>query len=354
MAGACRRQGRWTRAVVLAVVAGWSLSASAAPADDGALSDINYRLGDGLHLPGLGLNLGGYATTTYRRLDERTGRVSLGDMSLSVWWEGTGRWKAFAEFDYENAVSSGSARRGDEDRYLALERIYVDYAVSDTATVRVGKFLTPIGRWNLIHATPLVWTTSRPLVTTLAFPTNVTGLMFSSNATVAGKAIEYMVYGSSGDEVRPNPALDTFHEALGLRVVAPLPSAGQLGLSYVNFEQGRTLPQRKELFGFDLLWSREGWELSAESVYRRLREEGVHNEVGGYLQLVAPLGERLRVVARAESYRMTQQNRSVLLWITGISYRIHPAIVLKAEWVGARRNTLRAAEGFLSSISVLF
>ena len=33
------------------------------------------------------------------------------------------------------------------------------------------------GRWNLIHAAPLVWTTLRPLATSRLFPTSVNGAM---------------------------------------------------------------------------------------------------------------------------------------------------------------------------------
>ncbi|CAN5879911.1 hypothetical protein BH11PSE8_BH11PSE8_27840 [soil metagenome] len=341
-------------AVLPCAAAGTAFTGKLSDTLSGTLSDIDYRLGEGLHIPGVGLNLGGYATGTYERLRGLPDRAALDNLSLSLWWEGTGRWKVFSEFDYENAISSRSAHDKDEDRYLALERIYVDYALSETTTVRAGKFLTPIGRWNLLHAAPLVWTTSRPLVTTVAFPTNVTGLMVSSDLTVAGTTIDYSVFGSRGDEVRPNPALDPFNDAIGFRAVAPLPVGGQLGFSYVTFEQAHAEGLRKELFGLDLLWVRNRFELSAEAVYRVLHSAGLRNEGGGFVQLVAPLADRLFGVARFESYRQAQQSRATELWVAGISYRMTPAVVLKAEWVGARHNDLRAPEGFLSSVSVLF
>jgi hypothetical protein len=331
-----------------------ALVATASCADDGPLSDIDYRLGNGLRVPALGLTLGGYATAGYQKLRGVPGRAALDDLSLSAWWEGAGRWKVFSEFDYENTLSSRTAQADDEDRYLALERFYVDYAINELATLRAGKFLTPIGRWNLIHASPLVWTTSRPLVTTVAFPTNVTGLMVSGTVQVAASAIDYSVYGSNGDEVRPNPALDTFHEAIGLRVVAPISADGQLGFSYVSFEQARSADVRKELYGFDVLWTRNRFEVSAEAVYRVLREPGTRNEGGGFVQVVAPVAERLFAVGRYETYRMSQQTASTTLWVAGLSYRPNSAVVLKAEWVGSRHNDIGAAEGFLSSISVLF
>lgn len=323
-------------------------------ADDNPLSDVNYRLGDGLRVPGLGIGIGGYATGTYDKLRTLPGRAAIGDLSLSVWWEGVGRWKVFSEFDYENTLSSRSAGMQDEDRYLALERFYVDYAANESTTVRVGKFLTPVGRWNLIHATPLVWTTSRPLVTTLAFPTNVTGLMVTGALPDIGSGLDYSVYGSTGDEVRPNPQIDTFREAIGLRVVASLPAGGQLGFSYASFEQDQTGELRKQLYGLDFFWTQNHFEVSGEGVYRVLHDAQGRNDGGGFIQVVAPLSGKLFAIGRYESYRQSGPSSSTRLWVAGLSYRFNPAVVLKAEWVKARPNETGAPEGFLSSISVLF
>lgn len=333
-----------------------ALCASLATADEAALSDIDYRLGQGLRIPGLGLNLGGYVTGTYENLRGRPGRAALDDLSLSAWWEGAGRWKAFAEFDYENTLSSRSARAGEDeaDRFLALERVYVDYAVTELGTVRAGKFLTPVGRWNLVHATPLVWTTARPLVTTLAFPTNATGLMFSSTQAVLGQSFEYSLYGSAGQQLRPDPDRQTFRNSLGLRAVAPLPAGVQIGFSFVSFDQENRIDDRQKLYGADLFWSRDGYELAAEGVYRVLHEPGQRNEGGGFVQGVVPLGGRFYAIGRVESYRQTQQTRATRLWLAGLSYRATRAVVVKVEWVGGRNNDTVAREGLLSSISLIF
>jgi len=72
------------------------------------------------------------------------------------------------------------------------------------------------------------------------------------------------------------------------------------------------------------------------------------------VQLVAPLSERLYSVARYESYLKAQQPRATQLLVTGLNYRITPAVVLKAEWIGSRHNTIGAPDGFMSSLSILF
>jgi len=190
-------------------------------ADETLSSDINYRLGEGLRIANTGIYLGGYATAGYDNLRSSTARAGLDNVSLFVWWQGEGRWKFFSEFDYENEQPNSALDPDAKDHYLALERLYFDYALTDTTNVRAGKFLTPIGRWNLIHATPLVWTTSRPLITTQIFPTNVTGLMVNGTLDAVRKGVEYSVYASKGEELHPNPAQDPFNEVLGTHLTLP-------------------------------------------------------------------------------------------------------------------------------------
>ena len=157
-----------------------------------AAEDINsqtstgpsYELGHGLPLANTGFTLGGYTTAEYNHLKDTDPRLTVSHASMFLWWEGPQNFKFFSEVDFENAVAT-SYQTGDLDaRYLSLERLYIDYALNDSVTLRAGKFLTPIGRWNLIHADPLVWTTSRPLVTQSVFPDTTTGIMATGVRTL--------------------------------------------------------------------------------------------------------------------------------------------------------------------------
>ena len=333
------------------------LAACQAAGDEEPLSDINYRLGEGFQIPGTGINLGGYATGTYDVPQDAPSRLALDNLSLFVWWDGDGRWKFFSELELENALSTRSSSRRDmreNNGYLSLERLYVDYALTDATDVRAGKFLTPIGHWNLIHATPLVWTTSRPLVTTLAFPTNMTGIMVTQTLPNIGNGIEYSVYGSGGNDLHPNPAQDPFYSAVGAHVNFPLQTGSQLGFSYADFEQQKTRLERKQLVGVDFEWSRNRYEISAEAVYRSSDIGGAWDERGAFVQAVAPLSEKLYIVGRYETFRTAREPAATQLWLTGLHYRITPALVLKAEWVASKNNRIGAPDGFMSSVAVLF
>lgn len=331
-----------------------TLTGFQAGAAEPAVSDMNYRLGEGLRVADTGISLGGYATASYQNLSHAPSRIALDNLSLFVWWQNAGRWKFFSEFDYENVLASNAAGQDGKDHYLALERLYLDYAITDTATLRAGKFLTPIGHWNLIHATPLVWTTSRPLVTTRTFPTNATGLMLNGTLPRVAHGTEYSLYASKGNEFRPNPALDPFYEAIGGHVTVPLLPDGQVGFSYAAFEQEKTRDENKRLAGVDFMWSHNRYEVSAEGVYRFSDSGSAWDEKGAFAQLVVPLSDKLYAVGRYEFFRQARETLATQLWVAGLNYRITPAIVLKAEWIGSRHNRIDAPEGFMSSASLLF
>lgn len=348
------RPAGWRATACRLAACGLLFAAMQAHAGDAPASDINYRLGEGLRIADTGLSLGGYATASLSKLRDAPTRVALDNLSLFVWWQNDGRWKFFSELDFENVLASSAAGQEGEDHYLALERLYLDYAISDTTTLRAGKFLTPIGRWNQIHATPLVWTTSRPLVTVRTFPTNATGLMLNGTLPGVAGGLDYSLYASKDSEIRPNPALDPFNEALGAHLNLALSDASQLGLSYAAFEQDRTPDERKRLAGVDFRWARKRWEFSAEGVYRFSDRGSARDEKGAFAQLVAPLSDKLYGVARYELFRKAGESVTTRLGVAGLNYRVTPAIVLKAEWIDARGNRVDAPEGFMSSLSVLF
>ncbi len=116
----------------------------------------------------------------------------------------------------------------------------------------------------------------------------------------------------------------------------------------------KTRPERKQLSGIDFVWSHNRYELSAEVVYRFSDESSFLDEKGAYVQFVAPLSQRLYAVVRYETYRVARGDAPTQLKVTGLNYRITPALVLKAEWVASKHNTVHAPDGLLTSINILF
>jgi len=337
---------------MLALFLQYSISTASAT-DDPPLGG-SYELGHGLRVPGTDLTLGGYAGIDLDGRENAPATLRASNLSLFLWWENQGKLKFFSELDAENVLDYEDGHFSSGERYLALERLYLDYAYSPTLNIRLGKFLTPIGRWNLIHADPLVWTSSRPLVTENSFPTNATGAMVTDTLSLFGKNIEFSLYGSGDTNIRPNPDEDPFTEAAGGHVIIPLYENAQLGFSYVNFEQRNERGERKNLFGGDFVWSHNRYEVSSEAIYRYSDRGSTWAERGIFIQGVAPLTARWYAIGRYEAFREAGSDNTLQMHIAGVAFRYRPALVFKLEYDHATNENIDAFDGFLSSVSVLF
>lgn len=91
------------------------------------------------------------------------------------------------EFEYGGFVKSGSASGTDTDGdgdintisnsttdgEIKLEYAFMDWILSDALSVRGGVLLTPLGKFNLIHDSPLNDLTNRPIVSRNLLPTTL-------------------------------------------------------------------------------------------------------------------------------------------------------------------------------------
>jgi hypothetical protein len=152
----------------------------------------------------------------------RRPRLDLSHLSGIAWWEPTPAWKVLGEVDLQDVIQlplhSDAEDGPDSAPYVSLERLYAEYRFSDSATLRAGKFLTPIGRWNQEHSDPQTWTVLRPLISQSAFPLNATGLMLLGSVPVRSQWIDYQVYASNGGDWRSSPHTHDFERGFGARV----------------------------------------------------------------------------------------------------------------------------------------
>jgi hypothetical protein len=351
----------WLRvtARVLATGAILSVGNLAMAADEPNLGASNalasYELGHGLRLGESGFTVGGYSAVQVQNTPYSDSGVSLSHLSMFLWWENQSRLKLFSEFDRENesAVLPHQAGVG-EIHFLTVERLYFDYTPSDLLTLRAGKFLTPVGRWNINHADPLVWTTSRPLITSDLFPDNAMGVMALGNVQIMGRDADYAIYAASSHDLRTEPGKDPFNKAYGGRLNLAVAENMQLGFSYLSFNQRGEPDEQKQLAGFDFFWASQGYELTGEAAYR-MSSEGAQRDIKGYfIQGVAPLSERFFAVGRIESISRPDIAKTARLSLLGINYRASRAVSLKLEFIHGVNTDIGTPVGFLSSVSVLF
>ena len=375
---ACRR-GAVLLFVLLPCLAAASLHAHAQPVA-GTDVPVQESVGDappvGIDI-GQGITLSGYATiqllaplgsgiappaAAVSSVDDaqysRRTRLDLSHLSGIAWWKPAPPWKLLAEVDLQDLVQLPDHEDNEDGSgstpYVSLERLYADYQVSDALSVRAGKFLTPIGRWNQEHSDPQVWTVLRPLISQSAFPTNVTGLMLFGSLPIGSQWIDYQGYASNGGEWRSSPRVHPFDSAVGGRIATTLDPHLQVGLSLSRFSQSDFPQSEFHLSGVDATWSWHRAEISAEGVKRHAGSGTAGEERGWFLQAAVPVAERWWLTSRVEAYKRaidTSVHRSTLF---GLVYKSGSHWVFKAEWVDPAPDAVGLPAGFLSSVTLAY
>ncbi|MFZ4703879.1 MAG: hypothetical protein ACOYMG_27865, partial [Candidatus Methylumidiphilus sp.] len=229
-----------------------------------SLDSWDYQLGNGFRLGNSGVWLGGYGVAVVHDYQNQPWEFELDDLSLFIGYE-RGRWRFFSELELGDSLqaSNGNALNT-RHAYFDLERLYADYLFNDVVKVRAGKFLTPIGRWNLIHAAPLVWTTSTPLIVQVPFAMHQTGGMAYGHFMAYGRQLSYAVYGSGASELdfgdNDDRWDDNYRDTFGLRLYQEIPGQFQMGASFAHYTERFVHPGQKNLVGLDLFWAHRHFE----------------------------------------------------------------------------------------------
>ncbi|BBL70109.1 hypothetical protein MoryE10_07150 [Methylogaea oryzae] len=314
-----------------------------------------YRLGRGYRIADTDLTLGGYANLDVMAPHSGGSHAELSDLSLFITWQASEHWRLFSEVEVEDGLTIREGHGVDAGpAAIRLERLYSDFSFNESANVRVGKFLTPIGRWNLIHADPLVWTTSRPVVTQVPFSQRSAGAMVFGDIPLLGRNLEYQAYASVLPDPARHPDDGEFGNAYGMHTTYGEPGRAQIGFSYASFRSSPASSAAQNLFGVDGFWTHGRYELSGEFVYRRSSGVVQQDAWGLYAQGVAPLSERLYAVGRYEVYKGVNASLPAQLWIGGLAYKPVTPLVFKLEYGAGTHTTAETPVGLAASVSVLF
>ena len=314
------------------------------------VGELAYTPGRGLSIGAAALTLGGYADMTWIRDEGERSRISLEDLSLFVIWDPIERLHFFSELEYHDVFDLDESGTADSRSDAAtVERLYVDIGVSDAVNLRAGIFLTPVGRWNVIHAAPLVWTTSRPLTTRIPFDPDVTGLMLWGTFFPGKGALTYSLFDQFAKPIEGDPDFQPADHSLGGRLQWDVDSGWSFGASYLAARRGGDW---RHLGGLDFLWARRPLEIMGEAIVDA--GEGGAPQWGFYVQPVLALTSRLSLVGRYEHYAQGGPPPQLNLITTGIDVRLLPTVVLKVEYEVVDRSSRTAPAGLRTSIAVLF
>lgn len=304
--------------------------------------------------------LGGYLSAGLNAHPGGKTDGALNEVGLILGWENDSRFRFLSELDVErpltlneNGTGSGINTHLGMNR-LYLERIYVDYNLSDKLNLRAGRFLTPAGRWNLGHAAPLVWTTSRPLATgNQLFPVGTNGLMLYGALPLKdseNEALEYNFFVGLSKDQHTDKKDILYDDIKGARFV--LSGKVSWGLSLLEFRESSLNSPYIRMLGVDFLVQHDDWEWSGEATQRYYSNDADGGS-GAYLQGVAPIVNQWFAVARVETFKSPVTGSSERL-VLGTAWRMRPGRVLKLEYVAGDNERPESPKGLLASFAILF
>ena len=311
------------------------------------LGRLDYRAGRGLRVGDTGLSIGGYATADAERLESGDSRGGL-DVNFFVSFDPLSFLHLFSELEVGELLDWEGGERPRVAPKFKVDRLYGDLGWGDRAKLRVGKFLTPFGRWNQVLADPLLWTTSEPLIVEEVFPDEQTGAMLWGTLFPQGGALSYALYGSFLDRAVQEPV----HDGVGARLEWTSRGGVSLGASYLASR--RENGEWNHLGGIDAFWQPfERLEVSGEALLGEgTRADG--GQWGLYVQAVVETVPTLYLVGRYERFNPPGGDRGVDLFDLGVTWVPAYYLRFKVDYRFADQSDDRSAPGCRASVSVLF
>jgi len=314
----------------------------------------SYRLGAGENIGDF--NLAGYSNLVFSAPRGGPNELTLEGFSLFLFGHVSRYVNPFLEVESEGVSLAPNTHSGK----IVVERLYNDFDLNSSTTLRIGKMLTPVGDWNLVHAAPLVWTVTRPLTTYYSFPVFVTSasLNFQSFSNTRWDAQFYTqpgndVFAAGGDyEPRQYSRVAGFNVRYGRD---PLNHIG-LSVQTADIQQSGGASQILGSVYSEFTTGTVMWEFQANftDIQGGALIRAHNHEEGGFLQAVYPLTDQWFVVGQGEVYQTQEYVASARRWAVEAVYRPRPAISWKLEYLDAQGPPVGDPGGVYAAFSVLF
>jgi hypothetical protein len=301
-----------------------------------------------------GFNVGGYSSAGLTLERDQEARAALNEISLIVTWNNDSRLSFFGELELENPLSWNNDKEfHTEESGFDLERLYLDYNISEKVNFRGGRFLTPNSRWNLLHAPPLVWTSTRPLATSRLFPEGTNGAMVFGALPFMDGAFEYKAFAELLEDQDQDGEELMFEHVKGVRF--SYKNQSDIGVSVLSFKE-TDINQNYLMLGLDFVTHVNNIEISGEA-FQRFDTNNKDGGSGAYLQSAVPLN-RFGLndwfwITRLETLQRPNEG-SAERWLLGATWRVKPQQLLKFEFTGGSGDQPESPRGFLTSFALFF
>jgi len=324
---------------------------------DSPVGPIDYVAGRGLRLGRTGLNIGGFTTLEIDKVRDEAATLELDSLSFLVLWEPLDFARAFAEIEIGNLlnydIDSGKA---ESDAHVQIERLYGDLSRNDALNLRIGKFQTPVGIWNLVPAEPFTWTATDPVQLETAFDEHQTGGAVFGSVYAGSQSLDYWLYGQFLDPLQPSEDPLPAHRGVGGRLrYGGLLDDWAVGTSFLASERnGRW----SYLGGLDAYFQAGPFEVQGEFVVSRGDIQGrdlwsVYVQGVYDLERSASFLRGLHLVGRYEHFA-SRTERTANVYNVGLTWIPVRFLIFKAGYQFTEGQSDVVSPGMFSSFSILF
>lgn len=301
------------------------------------------------------LKVGGFSSAGITLHRDAEAEAAINELSFLITWNNLDRLSFFSELEIERPLAwNDSERFSREESKLDLERLYFDYNLTEKLNFRIGRFLTPNSRWNLLRAPPLVWTNSRPLATSRLFPIATNGLTLHGALTIKDVAFEYKLFTELLEDQQQDNNELKFEHVRGARF--SIKSDSDIGVSFLSFSErnafGGFSSASYRMFGVDFVTKLNETEISGE-FFQRITSKGKEGGSGAYIQTAVPIKGNWYWITRLDSLNRPNEG-SFERWLIGATLRVTPIQLLKFEFTGGSGNQPEAPRGFNASYALFF
>ncbi|WP_457746171.1 hypothetical protein [Sulfurimonas sp.] len=313
-----------------------------------------YTLGNGIKLGALPIYVGGYFSTDYQHNTTTSqNKFRIDDIAFLSYgyYE---RVSYLAEIEFKDFYVYQWDRNLSEifNGEPHVERLYLNYMISDNFNIRMGKFNSPVGYWNLTPINVLRDTTSNPMISNILYPKFTNGLdltyTYFSNYEVQ---VDLLAQNHDDIDDKYNNVKIDQHYALGLELAKDSLSL-KLNGGYFHAVDDR---YRDEKFTYILASTQydvDKYKITAE-VGTQFSENRVSIDYVGYIEALYRITDKHLPVVRFESYKsnlniLNEQDSSLTFCYT---YRPMVPIAFKSEY---QFHSLEKYNKIYLSFSVLF
>ena len=317
---------------------------------DSPIGPIEYQLGRGLRFGWTGLNIGGFTTFEIEKERNQNGEFSVEGINFLVLFQPIQPLRVFMELEVGDLFTV-DMRTGvtESDPTLNFQRLFLEIGLNDAFNVRLGKFLTPVGRWNLAPAEPFVWTATDPHILE-SFDEHTTGGTVRGSLFPSKGNLSYWLYGQFA-ALDPEEDEEPSDHNVGGR----LEYSAELG----SWSVGSSLlaSEREDRWGYlaglDGQFNYGPFELTSEFVYLwGDLEDPFRWDI--YIQGVLEVLPHLFLVGRYEHSGGLGDTPSLNLGDVGLTWRPLPFLDFKGTYRFSDEHSEDVFEGFKASFTVLF